>query len=292
MDFSKALIRCHKLGDLLTEPRGCITANQLEEIIELQTKKKELTDKQVQRLAELILKRDETEKEPLSEACITYLIELYQFMRYGRRPKDKTAYVKQLSKGTSVEEDSLDLISKLDNVMYRKNEERLDNEFFTGIPDAWLGEDILAATWIEDIKSSWDLESFFPNIVECLKDGKPPQLQTRYWWQIQGYFDLTGAREGAVSFCLVNTPESLINDEKYKLLRKLDVATDEDPRFLMEAAEIERNMKFDDIPPQERRVRFIVQRDDAAIEKAKKRVVRCRKWLEGFHQQHLKLIGA
>lgn len=286
MDFSKALIRCHRIGDMMTDPRGCITANQLEELLQLQNKETEkgkpLTDKQLQRLAELVLKRDETEKEPLSESCITYLIELYCLYRYGRTFRDKSQYVKQLQKGTQVEEDSLDLIAMIDNEHYIKNEERLENEHFTGIPDTYLGEHIRLAKWIEDIKSSWDLESYFPNVTG--------QLEPRYWWQMQGYYSLTGAMEGAVSFCLVNTPETLINDEKRKLFYQMEVPTDENPDYLREATLLEYRMKFDNIPIEERRVRFYVKRDDDAIERAKKRVIRCRTWLKNFHDSHMVFI--
>jgi hypothetical protein len=211
------------------------------------------------------------------------LLELYSIMRYGRRFKDKGQFVKQIKKGTTVEEDSLDLISKLDNQLYKKNEERLQNEWLTGIPDTFLGESITTARWIEDIKSSWDMETFLPNI------GK--ELDSDYEWQLQGYFDLTGAPKGAISFCLVNTPESLKNDEKYRLLKQLDVATEEDPLYKEMAALIDLNCTFDDIPENERRIRFIVERDDARIEKIHKKVGRARKWLADYHKDHMKILG-
>jgi lysyl-tRNA synthetase class I len=269
----------------MAQPRGCITDKQLVEIAQLQNKSlvKPLTEKQVETLAQLVLKREQSETEPLSEACMSSLLELYSIMRYGRRFRDKGQFVKQIKKGTSVEEDSLDLIAKLDNQLYKKNEERLQNEWLTGIPDTFLGDTIYTAQWIEDVKSSWDLETFLPNI------GK--ELNSDYEWQLQGYFDLTGAPEGGISFCLVNTPESLINDEKYRLLKQLDVATEEDPLYKELAAEIDLRCTFDDIPENERRIRFTVKRDDARIEKIHKKVGRARKWLQDYHNDHMKIIS-
>lgn len=284
IDFSKALVRSSKIGDTMTEPKGCITAKQLEKLSALQEKQngKGLTAKQLEELAQLILKREESEDEPLSEACQVYLMELYSYYRYGRKFRDKLQDLKQIMKGTQVEEDSLDLIALLDKRHYKKNDERLKNEFFEGEPDVFLGESILQATWIEDVKSSWDMESFLPQLRN--------ELNPSYWWQLQGYFALTGAQEGAVSFCLVNTPESLQNDERMRLLRKMDVATELNPKYVKAEAELLFNMKFDDIPMEERRIRFFVKRDDEAIAKAQKRVGRCRKWLADFQDAHLSRI--
>jgi hypothetical protein len=281
-DFSKALVRCSAIGCIMTEPRGCITEKQLK-LQQLQDKPK-LTEKQLEELAALVLRRKESESEPLSEAAQTYLIELYTYMVHGRRFKDKAQFIKQIQKGNLVEEDSLDLISRLDKQFYFKNDERLNNEFFTGEPDVYLGKSIREAKWIEDVKSSWDLETFMPRWLQT-------ELDPIYWWQLQGYFDLTGATEGAVSFCLVNTPEPILNDEKRRLLYTLGAATDENPEYKRLAAELEFNSKFDDIPLNEKRIRFLVKRDDEAIAKAKKRVERCRRWLAEYHDARLSLLN-
>jgi hypothetical protein len=285
MDFSNALVRCSAIGKIMTEPKGCITEKQLVKLQELQVKEtqKGLTPKQLEELAQLILKRQESEDEPLSDTAQEYLMELYSIVKYQRRFRDKLEFVKQVQKGTQAEEDSLDLISLLDYRHYKKNDERLENDFLTGEPDYFDGESIRNAVWIEDVKSSWDLESFLPNLRKS--------LDPIYYWQIQGYFDLTGAKEGAVSFCLVDTPESLINEEKYRLFKRLDVATEENPVYLKMVAELEHRMRFGDIPKEERRIRFFVQRNDADIEKIHRRVERCRKWLAEFHNTHMAMVG-
>lgn len=283
MDFSKALIRCHRIGDIMVDPQGCITDKQLVELTDLTTRTKPLTDNQKKRVEELEEKKAFAATEPLSKSCEVYLMELYWFLRHGRKFKDKSQFVKQIQKGTQVEEDSLDMIAALDNRFYLKNEERLDDDHFTGIPDTYLGESVFNADWVEDIKSSWDLETFAPNVMGV--------LNPTYWWQMQGYFALTGAREGAVSFCLVNTPESLINDETKRLFYKMDVATEENPDYLREKTLLEYRMRFDNIPIEERRVRFYVKRDDDAIERARKRVERCRKWLADYYKKHMDFIA-
>jgi hypothetical protein len=277
-DFSKALVRCSAIGLAMSENRGCITDKQLQKIKDLQCKDK-LTMKQLEELSLLILKREESEDWQPSDTCMRYLIELHGYMLYGRRFKDKD-YIKQIQKGTQVEEDSIDLVSRLDKRFYQKNEERINNEFVTGIPDLYLGESILSAEYLIDIKSSWDWETF-----RCVSLG---DLSKGYNYQLQGYFGLTGARKGEVSHVLVNTPESIMNDEKRRLFYKLDVATEENPKYLKAAAELELSMIFDDIPIERRRTRFIVDRDDDLIKKIYKRVEQCRVWLIKYHEEYEK----
>jgi hypothetical protein len=281
VDFSKALVRCSKIGAIMSLPKGCITDKQLIELAKLQAKP-ERTVKQQADLDDLIAKKEFTDSLPLSADGIKYLKELYCFVRYGRKFKDIRA--KQIMKGRTAEEDAADLIAQLDNFLYLKNDIRLDNDWLTGEPDFFKGESIFNADWIEDTKCSWDLESFMENELA--------ELDTSYWWQMQGYFDLTGAKEGAVSFCLVNTPEPLQNDEKKRLFYQMDVATEENPKYLAALADLMPNLIFDDIPAIERRIRFVVKRDDAAIDRIHKKVERCRTWLKEYHELRMKRIAA
>jgi hypothetical protein len=161
---------------------------------------------------------------------------------------------------------------------YIKNEERIVNGFLTGIPDVFVGESIYKAQYIIDVKSSWDIESYLINL------GRP--LYSNYWWQIQGYLAITGALVGEVAYCLVNTPQSLINNEVYRLKERMDVVTDEDPAFKIKEKELINNLMFDDIPENDRVLRFLVERDDEAIAKIYKKVEMCREYMIEIEQLH------
>lgn len=278
-DFSKALVRCSAIGDIMSDSRGCITEKQLQKIKEFQGKDK-LTTKQLEELALLILKRKESEEFQPSDTCAKRLIEIHTYMLYGRKFKDKGKFIKQIQKGTTVEEDSITIISLLDRKFYKKNEHRINGEFLTGVPDLYEGEDILDAEYLIDIKSSYDLETFRCASLGC--------LDKTYEYQLQGYFALTGARRGEISYVLVNTPESILNDMKKSLFYKLDVATEENPKYLAAVAELEFEHKFDDIPIERRRFKYVVERDDNLIAQINRRVEQCRVWLDKYHKEYEK----
>lgn len=213
----------------------------------------------------------------LGKTCIAHLAKIYVWEKYGRRKDIVTA---AMSKGTFVEEDSITLISQVEKKMYKKNEERIVNEFLSGTPDMYDGKSILKATYVKDAKSAWDLESFIKNET----DG----LDKNYYWQLQGYFDLTGAKRGSVDFCLVNTPPHLIVEEKKKLFYKMNAPTEENIDYKIACAELEYNMIFDDIPPEERVIKFEVDRNDEDIERAHQKVIQCREWLAEFDEMRMK----
>jgi hypothetical protein len=219
--------------------------------------------------------------DPITTNAKSYLKRLYGEIKYGKWSASKDIGSKYLTKGRLAEKDSLDLISFLDGEGYEKNEKRLENAFLSGVPDSFRGSSIHEAYYIPDVKSSWDFETFIDNV------GKP--LNPVYWWQLQGYLDLTGADEGEVSFCLVNTPDSIIEDEKYRLARRLDALTNESPEYKKAEAFLIKNMTFDDIPPIERRLKFGVKRDEEAIKKIHEAVPKCRDYL--FELQELHLTG-
>ena len=98
MNWETTLIRCSSIGKIMTEPKS-VKAKQAKE---------------------------------LSETAKTELIKIYADLRYSRY-YDKTN--KYCAKGNMVEEDSMTTLSLYTRKMFQKNETRLDNDFFTGLPD-------------------------------------------------------------------------------------------------------------------------------------------------------------
>lgn len=205
----------------------------------------------------------------MGETAKKKLLEIYVKEKYGR---DKELINKYITKGLQVEEDSITLYSRNKKKFYLKNEDRLENEFLCGTPDLYEGESIKNASMIIDIKSSWDLFTFWMVL------HKP--MNTDYIYQLQTYMDLTGAKEAKLVYCLVSTPEPLIMDEINKLKWKMGVS---DPVgnevFQQAAAYLETAMKFDDIPMEKRFIEFTIQRNDQVIETIYERVKDCRKFL-------------
>lgn len=240
-DFSKTLIRCSGIGNIMTEPKSKAAKDNGE----------------------------------LSETCKGYLVDAYILAKYDRT---KEIEAKQLAKGRLAENDSITLFSILDGRLYNKNTERISNDLITGIPDLYDTEDIYDANEIIDIKSCWDIFSFLPNVLS-------PENKM-YYWQLQGYMALTGAKIGTIAYCLVNTPDSIVEGEKYNLLRRLDVATEEAPEYKEQVKSLIKNRYFDDIPMDERLLTFSIERNDDDIEKIYEKVPKCREFLVELQENH------
>jgi len=220
-------------------------------------------------MTEPVTKADK-EAGVLSKTAQKHLIEVYISEKYGRKRDIQT---KQMKKGIEAEQDSIDLLSMYLKLPFSKNEERFKNDFITGLPDIINGDTII------DIKSSYDLWTFLGNI--------PDKLDNLYYWQMQSYMWLTGTRKATIAYCLVNTPESIIQQEKYYLLKKMDVISEESPEFIKEAMKVEFNMTFDDISINERILTFNVNRSEDDILRIENKVLKARTFLQELEQTHL-----
>lgn len=211
-------------------------------------------------------------KEEIGETAKAHLLECYVNKKYGRT-KDITN--KFIEKGLLAEEDSIDLYTLVKDKLFIKNEETLQNDFFIGTPDLFEGESILKAEVIIDLKTSWDIFTFFQSMHKS--------LDKKYFWQLQAYMDLTGAREARLVYCLVNTPFKLVEDEKKKLIWIMAVIDpDEDKAYIEACARIDKNSNYDDIPIEEKYIEFKIPRDQEAINKAHDRIVFCRNFLNSL----------
>ena len=97
---------------------------------------------------------------------------------------------------------------------------------------------------------------------------------------------LTGKTKATIAYCLVNTPDNIIQQEKYYLLKKLDVISEESPEFVREAMKLELNMKFDDIVMEERILMFEVNRNEDDILRIEQKVEKAREFLQDIENTH------
>lgn len=206
----------------------------------------------------------------LSKTAQKHLLDVYIAEKYGRK---KDIQTKQMRKGIEVEQDSIELLSMYLKMPFIKNDQRFTNDYITGFPD------IIDNDRIIDIKSSYDLWTFIGNI--------PDKLDSLYHWQMQSYMWLTGTKSAVIAYCLVNTPENIIEQEKYYMLKKMDVATEESPEYVKEAMKIEFNMSFDDISLEERVLMFNVGRNEDDILRIQQKVEKAREFLRELEETHL-----
>lgn len=236
-DFSKTLIRCSSLGDILTEPQAKAAKDAGE----------------------------------LSKTAKTALIRTYIKEVYDREIEITS---KQMSKGTIGEEQGIALLARFKGETFTKNDQRYSNYWICGHPDI-----ITKDNHVIDTKLSWDIWSFLPNVVEPLDKG--------YMLQLQGYLWLLDASYGEVAYILTDTPQEIIDQEKFYLLKRMNVISEESPEYIEAAAGLEINMIYPDIPLEQKVLIFPVHRDEEIIEKIKQKVGKCREFLQEFSEKHL-----
>jgi hypothetical protein len=236
----------------------------------------------------------------LSETTKTHLVDVYVREAYNRFTEING---KALDKGNEVEEDSITVVSRITKEFYVKNEIHLSNAYIKGTPDLFKGESIYMADLIRDTKSSWDLFTFNRAIRK--------ELNKLYYWQMQCYMALTGAKKAYVDYCLNNTPYHLVegelrkesynhlnNDtpawielqiianhtydkatfEAYIQRRGIDIHADENAAAIF--------LGFVEVPLKERHYAFEVERNDEDIKRLYRRIEDCRAYLnENFFKQ-------
>ena len=205
-----------------------------------------------------IMTNPRTKGELLSQTAKTYIEEEVLRAKYG---VIKPFYSRYTDKGNLVEGEAIEMAAEaLELGLIWKNEEHFTNDFLTGTPD------VNTDTILLDVKSSWDATTFPFFATEIpTKD---------YYYQLQGYMELTGKTEALLVYCLVNTPIEMVEDEirrahwnAHLLEEDLDLRD-----------EILKRHVFDHIPLNRRVKVFYVQKDEQVINEIKDRVELCREY--------------
>jgi hypothetical protein len=204
-----------------------------------------------------------TKGELLSQTAKTYIEEEVLRAKYG---VIKTFSSRYTDKGNLVEDEAIEMASNaLELGFLYKNHEHFENDFLTGTPDVNTGDILL------DVKSSWDATTFPFFATEIpTKD---------YFFQLQGYLELTGKTDALLVYCLVNTPADMIEDE----IRRAHWAA----RLIDESQELRdevlKRHSFDHIPDNRRVKVFKVEKDEQVIAEIKERVELCREYFNTLY---------
>lgn len=261
-DFSNYKFRPHAIGNLMSSLPKPLTQNQIETLKGLEDKYVlgTITEKQLETLVDLRSKKNA--KPNLSKGAKSYLDKLYKDIFFNRNKNIKGKYI---DKGLAVEDDNLSQYSSFKGLFLMKNEDRFENEYFSGEPDAF--EDGV----LYEFKSSWDYTTF------PLFDTEIPNKD--YEYQIQCYLDLLNLNKGILVYGLLNTPDDLILKEKYRQCTELGLIDLPDDL----ENEITRNMTYDDIPIEFKIKEFEITRDEKLIEQIKSVLDLSRDYLNGLH---------
>ena len=201
-----------------------------------------------------------TKGEILSETAKTYIEDLFKEKELGI---SKEFWSRYTDKGLIVEDEAIDFAGQVlgwDFVV--KNEQGYENEWITGTPD------VITKYLLADIKCSWDGNTF-PLFDTELKNKD-------YFFQLQGYMWLTGLDQAELVYCLMDTPHQIVEDEVRRAHWKAGLI-DED-LDLREAVQSQHT--FDHLPNNLRVKRFIIRKDEEAIEKIKDKVELAREYYQ------------
>lgn len=291
------------VGRLMTEPKEKSNLAKYNDLVEsLEEKENDYLSvvnkatktainkfKRIQEIKESIeILRPIKDEVQLSKTAQSYLCEVYVQWRYGRRKNIKNKYI---SKGLEVEQLSANLLSDVLQRMFRTNEKRFRNDFLIGTPDIIINEKLLKFSEVEgvfvmptstelvdvliiDLKSSFDIFTFFANLPNV------KELNTTYYWQLQAYMALTGAKNAQLCYCLVDTPLGILESEKQKLKWEMCATSEQDPDYVRACEELERLHTYSDIEKEDRIILIDIPRNQDDIDLMYKKIVQGRKWIE------------
>jgi hypothetical protein len=137
-----------------------------------------------------------TKGEALSQTAKSYIIQKAKEDFFEYRSELNSKYI---TKGLAQEQDSINLLNLVRLEDYKKNEERVDNEWLSGCCD------IITDTSIIDIKTSWSLDTFPATSYE-LKDISD------YEWQGRAYMWLYDMPSFELCYVMVSTAPELLGE--------------------------------------------------------------------------------
>ena len=205
-----------------------------------------------------IMTNPRSNSEAISKTTKTYCETWLKEQIYDRTKEFESKYTE---KGLLVENEGIELLSNYKNLgMVLKNLEWYHNDYMTGSPDIVLPDMVI------DIKSSWDCFTF------PLFDPNPAK---DYWWQVQGYMELTDTDKAWIAYVLLDTPDEIIQREINSIMWKLGM--DEIDEELEE--QVYYRMRYNNVPVEKRIKIYEVDRDREAIKAVKERVELCREYI-------------
>lgn len=190
--------RPHSVGLLMTDPVS-MDMSLLNEDEQAIYRKKTRTDEEKAMVEEFW-------SRGLSKGAKTALVAEAKELIFGYR---KRITSKEMEKGLSCEQASIDLYNRVHFTRHEKHSGRVNNDILTGECDIWVpGE----AT--KDIKTSWSLDTFPVISADC--------HDSMYEWQGRAYMQLYDTPQHEVAFCMVSTPDDLIPRWEQVELHKVD----------------------------------------------------------------------
>jgi hypothetical protein len=196
----------------------------------------------------------------LSQASKIAVKGLWLFREYGYLEQVKSDC---MDKGNECEQDSMELAQTVLGGEFRSRfATKLRNDYVIGTPDI-----VLQTDYVEDIKTSWNLRTF-----------SSAELSPQYYTQAQCYLWLTGKRNYRLIYCLVPTPQHLVEKEKNKLAWSFGNDY-ENKDYIAQCEQIQKNSDLiNDIPNEDKVKVFEFTFDEEFIENLKLKINNAREF--------------
>lgn len=259
---------CHSLGKLMTPAKGKSNLDKYNDAVDLlstsKTKYAETINKETATAKKLFNKIESLEHEVkeleqikddivLSETAKSHIEDIWLRRNFNYK---ETVITHELIKGIVCEKESIELLIENDSEYREKNTQSFKNDYIHGEPDVILSE------IIEDVKNSWTLRTFFN-----------AELSDDYYWQGQGYMDLTGKKKYKLTYVLSDTPPEIVTKEINWQMAKLSYAST-DGYFDKDkiAEQIRKNHTFSHLPIEKRIKVFKFEYNESDINKLYKTI--------------------
>lgn len=205
-----------------------------------------------------IMTAPRNKSEVLSQTAKAYIEELAKEHLFGIKKIFKSRYT---DKGNEVEEQAIELTEEVLGFEFlTKNKKYFENDYIKGTPD------VITTSLIIDVKSSWSGETF------PFFESELPNKD--YYYQVMGYMWLTGKKDALISYCLINTPQKIVNDEIQRAAwNNYEIEVSEET-----IRDVKSIHNFDHIPKDRRVKAFHVEYNEGVINEMKTRIEECRKY--------------
>lgn len=273
-DFSKFKAWCSEIHSLLVQPKGIYPKKQEYKKYErLLGSDEPLSEEELKYVTDFKSRLNILNDEPLGKTAISALIREYGKIVYNKKIAPKGHAMSFLKKGTDMEVEGIELLSKIDKHKYSLVTENTENEYILGRCDVFCPE----KDKIIDLKISWSVNSF-------LKARTTP-LDKKYWYQVQGYMELYNVGNAEISFLLLNTPPELIEKEKIKIVNRFMIGEIDREKYELDIENIESAFTYSNLPLKKRHFKYRVKRELNLFEKVYKKVEKARIWLQDFDRE-------
>lgn len=280
IDFDNFKINCSQIGGLMGNAQGNKppTEVQLKKLFNtLGRDYAEMSEVMKFNAREILLREINYDPNRPSDRILSALILIYSYEMYGKNKVSKgNDSPHEMEKGSLAEPASIKFLSQFDGVEYQKNQEKFTNKWFQGIPDIIVRNEGGKPVKIIEVKTSYDLPSF-------IRAKYKPEPSSNIF-ELFGYMDMLGCKEGEIVHCLVDMPERIQSFEEKRLRERYSWLELDEETILDRIGRTLNNMEYSGIPDEFKIFRRPYTINKLTMKDVKRRATVAKKWIKTIHE--------